>query len=591
MGLAPCAPSLYEREFLIGNQRPALSFASNGKTPKAILSGRLPAVVQNWGKWWLLAAQGLLAWCAVAAALWAELPRLAVAGAGLLAAAAIVATAALKLGRISRAAIGVAWVGTLLVIAGLALGWQKPFTLEVYDAALAWAVAAVLLPGAMFGGEDSSRRRWRVLAMTWLMFGGLLALAGAYQENLAFLFYLALIFNLGLLLLLKRWFRLGPPATELVNTLVLVIIGLPVVDLFIRPSYQLDARPETSINYHSYEAARRDPVAFARWWDLYQDQWSLMAGQVFQPDPSGLFPIRTRPNTQGHFFQGLITINSRGFRGPEIPEPKGNAYRIVALGESTTFDCTMNPQEKPWPELLEQMIRERLHPGCPVQVINAGVPAYNLKHNDQRLVAEILPLKPDMIISYHGYNGWGLLGGGQPPIYGRRPPAYQQRPLKLLASAEHHLRMLGYRKTNTPKLFPLSFDNLMETEYARAYEQLAECARTNHIRLVVGNFSMAVNGDSPADVIEFYRAGFPSVQWDIRANQAHSLLVGQITREHPEICPVDTHPGLDGEHEKFLDLVHFTQTGRQQLAENMFAGITNALEQDWSRPRDNPSDK
>ncbi len=43
---------------------------------------------------------------------------------------------------------------------------------------------------------------------------------------------------------------------------------------------------------------------------------------------------------------------------------------------------------------------------------------------------------------------------------------------------------------------------------------------------------------------------------------------------------MDTHPGLDGEHEKFIDLGHLTQEGRQQLAENIFAGIKEVLEKD-----------
>jgi hypothetical protein len=34
-----------------------------------------------------------------------------------------------------------------------------------------------------------------------------------------------------------------------------------------------------------------------------------------------------------------------------------------------------------------------------------------LKANIWRLTAEILPLHPDMIISYHGYNGFGMIRG------------------------------------------------------------------------------------------------------------------------------------------------------------------------------------
>jgi hypothetical protein len=120
----------------------------------------------------------------------------------------------------------------------------------------------------------------------------------------------------------------------------------------------------------------------------------------------------------------------------------------------------------------------------------------------------------------------------------------------------------------------------METPYARAYRQLAETAQTNHIRLVLGNYSMAVNAQSDLQVIEFYRLRFPGVFGTIKANELHSRLVRQIAGEHPEICFVDTHPHLDGEHDKFIDTAHFTQDGDQQLAETFYAGIRRILEAD-----------
>jgi hypothetical protein len=43
---------------------------------------------------------------------------------------------------------------------------------------------------------------------------------------------------------------------------------------------------------------------------------------------------------------------------------------------------------------------------------------------------------------------------------------------------------------------------------------------------------------------------------------------------------VDTHPHLDGEHEKFIDIIHLTGDGNRQLAENVFAGIRGVLEKD-----------
>ncbi|MGO8677876.1 MAG: hypothetical protein ACLQVX_18660 [Limisphaerales bacterium] len=51
---------------------------------------------------------------------------------------------------------------------------------------------------------------------------------------------------------------------------------------------------------------------------------------------------------------------------------------------------------------------------------------------------------------------------------------------------------------------------------------------------------------------------------------------------------MDTHPGLDGLHEKFIELVHFTEEGRQQMAETMFAAIRDILDEDLKPPALSP---
>jgi hypothetical protein len=95
---------------------------------------------------------------------------------------------------------------------------------------------------------------------------------------------------------------------------------------------------------------------------------------------------------------------------------------------------------------------------------------------------------------------------------------------------------------------------------------------------------MAVNPSSDPRVIDFYQGGGPRLSYPfIQANTIHSLLVSQLAAEHPEICLVDAHPHLDGDHEKFIDIIHLTNEGRRQLAENIFAGIRETLERDLAR--------
>ena len=453
----------------------------------------------------------------------------------------------------------------------------------------AWARGTLDQLHAVFcllvGAAAAAGLRWRVKQddrfLKWVAFGcagvGCSTwIAVVYSRNQSFQFMAALGLLLALLILLQQTLRISSGLAVAANTLILLSLGLPIADALTRPPRVAVAGPEQRL--YSYSVAGRDPAAFARWWDAYRDQWESMGQQVFMSDPQGGMPLRLRPDSEGRLFQSRIRINHSGFRGAEVREPKGDTFRIVALGESTTFGCTLNADDRPWPELLEEMLNTRSKLRRPIEVINAGVPACNLEHNLHRLTADILPLKPDLILSYHGFNGFRLLDESLPPVAGTAPPAYQQRPLKLLADCEYRLKMLRFRQHHEAKpggKRAVSQD-VMRSRYAQAYRQLIDAARTNGITLAVANFSMAVNSGSDVRVIEFYRGGFPSVYSQMGANELHTKLVTRLAEDN-ELLLIDTHPDLDGRHEKFIDLVHLTQEGRQSLAETIYRSLESPL--------------
>jgi hypothetical protein len=65
--------------------------------------------------------------------------------------------------------------------------------------------------------------------------------------------------------------------------------------------------------------------------------------------------------------------------------------------------------------------------------------------------------------------------------------------------------------------------------------------------------------------------------------EKRTVLWSDTFREYKDITLVDTHPNLDGDTDKFLDMMHFTRSGDRQMAETMFAGITNVLSKDLFR--------
>ena len=426
------------------------------------------------------------------------------------------------------------------------------------------------------------KRACRMVLCVWLCSGVILLLTGAYLQNDRWAFYLGLVAGLGMFILCKAWFALGSIGIQAVNTLILLFAGLPLLDWLVAPRDHFDVPPKLEARPYSHEFAQKDPAAHKRWFEYIETQNETLFKTIFLFDSTG---AHLRPNASVRYVGGQVSINSKGFRGAEIPDEKGNDYRIVALGESTTFGITMGTADKPWAEILEQLIQDRLKPNRRVQVINAGFPAITLEENLKRLSREILPLQPDMIISYHGYNGFRYIFGGLPPIRGGSPPRYQRRPLKLLADCEYGLKMRSYRKQYSVRGEPrLAFSkDPMDNKYARLYEQLIQVARTNSIRLVLGTYSMAVNEQSPPAVVEFYRSFNPPVKWAMQANVIHTQIVRQLAQAHQELTLVDTQPVLDGYSTNYYDLMHFAYEGEQKMAEVFFGGISAMLREDLSK--------
>ena len=110
----------------------------------------------------------------------------------------------------------------------------------------------------------------------------------------------------------------------------------------------------------------------------------------------GFYPT---PNHQ----VGANRHNSFGFRGREFAVSKPeNTYRIVTLGGSTTYSSGVDNFEHSYPSLLEAYLRDKGFDA--VEVINAGASGYTSHQNLINLQFRVLPLRPDLIIVYQGFN-------------------------------------------------------------------------------------------------------------------------------------------------------------------------------------------
>ena len=138
---------------------------------------------------------------------------------------------------------------------------------------------------------------------------------------------------------------------------------------------------------------------------------------MYQTTQTGRRVLKAGSTMQGS--DTKVNINSMGFRGPELKNPKPkNGFRIWAIGGSTTFDVFAPDDANTWPALLGAELAKR-HPDRVVEVINAGIPGEVIAGNLQDLKQHAAAAQPDLLVYYHGPNDLrDLRFGGPPPPSG-----------------------------------------------------------------------------------------------------------------------------------------------------------------------------
>jgi lysophospholipase L1-like esterase len=127
-------------------------------------------------------------------------------------------------------------------------------------------------------------------------------------------------------------------------------------------------------------------------------------------------PVRRYALRHGFSFRSLgkeCSINSLGFRGKEFEiTKKRGALRILAVGDSCTFGPGLD-LDSTYPSQLAALLRGA-YPSREIEVINCGVPGYNIDSEYAFIAHESLALDPDCIILSFIYNDSTINAGISP---------------------------------------------------------------------------------------------------------------------------------------------------------------------------------
>ena len=312
---------------------------------------------------------------------------------------------------------------------------------------------------------------------------------------------------------------------------------------------------------------------------------------VLELDPHLLFPIRPDQELPG------LRINAQGFRGAdwELAKPPGTR-RVVVLGGSTAFGKAASSDTNTFAALLE----ERLAPRGAIQVLNAGMIAFDSNQERILLATRLLDYAPDLIVYFDGWNDFyygGQRKDGRPPehphfqeleqalVDGRRPWLGLLRLSALYRGIER--RWPGWRLS-------LGLDDPPDRGFGRFRHEPEAVARYRRNLERMIRLARAYGADSlVAPQPEIFDRADPSEFEQYKREQLESDGYADYARAHwrdyvraafevaraegvAQVALQDVFGDLEGD--AFVDLVHLTDRGHARVADALRAPVQRVLE-------------
>lgn len=319
-------------------------------------------------------------------------------------------------------------------------------------------------------------------------------------------------------------------------------------------------------------------------------QWSRLGtlssiGDLYRTD-EGLGLRVLSPNTS----VGNITINSAGFRGPEISRPKAaGTFRIAFLGASTTFCAEVSGDAAVWPQLVADDLVRRF-PGVTIDFVNGGVPGYSVAHSRKNLQHKIAALQPDLIVVYHATNDFsgevrdlaekaGLFVNGM-----GRNPGWLERHSLLWELVVKNLRvMAAQREATQPAEKRLQVDaaTLGGAFHADLGALLRE-AKATGARVAVATFSTHLRLEQSPDqrkraaVSAFIYMPFMTLDGLLDGYARYNALIREVARAE-DVLLIGGEDLIPGDPAHFVDTVHFTDQGSRAMAKRVTDALTADL--------------
>ena len=272
-----------------------------------------------------------------------------------------------------------------------------------------------------------------------------------------------------------------------------------------------------------------------------------------------------------------------GLRGPEIATLKDHqATRVMVLGGSSVFGYLVPNGQDSCIALEKYLSENESLKHSRFEVLNAGVPGYNMTQCRLRYSTDLASLRPDWVILYLGWNDLPTLISEQPGLINQTPPAPSWIQRCLLHSVCYGLIKHRLLPPDSPQFAPpedasTNITSAGAKAFRRNLEDLIETVQSSGAKILVSTQLMA--GGSDCKGLDHF-LGNSSAQ--ITANQKLARWISNTIREvsRDQGVPLADVARRIPCNEKLLgDAIHLTRKGHEAVAFAWSQALSDELQE------------
>jgi lysophospholipase L1-like esterase len=283
---------------------------------------------------------------------------------------------------------------------------------------------------------------------------------------------------------------------------------------------------------------------------------------------------------------GNITINARGFRGPdiEVPKPPGR-IRLAFLGSSTTFGAEVSSDSATWPHLVVERL-QRHFPQARFDYVNAASPGYTVRSSIKNLAHRVARLEPDLVVVYDAPNDLShevaRLASAQGLARGHVDlQSWMARHSLLWELVEKNLMLMrAHREAKSDKDRVVLDKPRFGAAFDQDLRELVAMAGRDHRRVAIATFSTQLRAEQTTE--ERRRAAItallymPSMDIDglLFGYGRYNEIIRNVAREQGALL-IEDETAIPGDAAHFVDSVHFNDAGSSKMAERVFDALAN----------------